>query len=415
MAASLADRPREEHICSKTMEARMKCLPGTIAARLATTVAAALFTGLAGGPGPADALEAVSLGAFVNPVHVAAAPGFPRLLFVVERPGRIRVLQDEQKLATAFLDIREIVLGLPDENAGGEQGLLSIAFPPDYGASRRFYVFFTNRDGDLEIAEFRRTASDPTRASPATRRRLLLIPHREAKNHNGGQLQFGPDGLLYISTGDGGSIAPRGKYARSLNSLLGKILRIDPQPSESLPYTIPPDNPYVGRPGRNQIFAYGLRNPWRFTFDRTRLAIGDVGQALREEVNMLPLDDARGANFGWPQYEGDVFFDPDRPGPDAPTFPIFTYSHDEGGCAVIGGYFVRGPRLPELNGRYLYGDTCTGELRSFIPRVGTQEALDDRPTGVVLRGLTSFGRGVGGRIYVTQTSGAGGALWRLDP
>jgi glucose/arabinose dehydrogenase len=334
----------------------------------------------------------------------------------VERAGQIQVLQDERRLAAAFLDIRDLVLGVPDAGAGGEQGLLSVAFAPDYATSGRFYVAFTRGDGALEIDEFRRSASNALRADRATRRILLVIPHPGAKNHNGGQLQFDPaDGLLYISTGDGGALSPPGEPARDLNSLLGKILRINPLPAGPRPYSIPSDNPFVGKVGRDEIFAYGLRHPWRFSFDGKRLAIADVGQTRREEVNFLNTTDAAGVNFGWPQYEGELVFDNARPGPHPPKFPILTYSHTGGRCAIIGGYVVRDPSLPTLKGRYLYGDTCTGEVRSFIPNVGAQKARDDKPTGINVPGLSSFGRGFKGQIYFAQVTGNVSRLEAVGP
>ena len=378
--------------------------------RLAAIVACAL----AGLMAPAAlALQAVPLGTFQSPVHVAVAPGATALLFVVEQAGRIQVLRNEQNQTVPFLDINGLVRAPPDSGAGGEQGLLSVAFAPNYAQSRLFYVFFVNNQGDLEVDEFKRSAANPLRADVSTRRRLFAIPHRGATNHNGGQLEFGPDGLLYISTGDGESVDQRGDLARNLNSLLGKILRIDPfGRTGSLPYRIPPANPFVGRAGRDEIYAYGLRNPWRFSINNGRIAIGDVGQNRQEEVDFLMLPDARGVNFGWPEYEGDLVFDPARPGPHPPAFPMFTYDHTLGRCAVVGGYVVRDPNLPSLNGRYLYGDLCTGGLRSFAPKVSNQTAYTDRRAGLVLPGLASFGRGFGGKIYVTQTSGA---VSRLAP
>jgi glucose/arabinose dehydrogenase len=328
----------------------------------------------------------------------------------VERAGRIQVLRDEAKLTQPFLDISDLVLGLPDGGAGPEQGLLSVAFPPDYAQSRRLYVAFTNKNGAVEINEFKRVIGNATRADRGTRRILLVIPHNGAQNHNGGQLQFDQHGLLYISVGDGGALEPPGEPARNLNSLLGKILRIDPLPTDSGPYGIPTNNPFLGKPGRNEIFAYGLRNPWRFSLDGSRIAVGDVGAGSREEVNFLPLADARGANFGWPQYEGDLVFDNSRPGPDPATFPLFTYSHNAGRCAIIGGFFVRNPNLPALDGRYLYGDTCTGEVRSFIPRIADQDAVGDRSAGITLPRLTSFGLGFNDKIYATQLTGQ---VWRF--
>jgi glucose/arabinose dehydrogenase len=344
---------------------------------------------------------------FTNPVYVTGAPRTADLLFVVEKAGVIQVLQNEAKQPTPFLDIQARV------STNGERGLLSVAFPRNYALTRRFYVAYTNLNGDIEIDEFQRHPTNPLRAAPGSRRALLIIRHREAANHNGGQLQFGPDGLLYISTGDGGAVGTLGgKYARDLRSLLGKILRIDPTPDGAMPYTIPPDNPFVGLPRRRaEIFAYGLRNPWRFSFDGGNIVIGDVGQASEEEVNFLTLDSARGANFGWPAFEGNSPFDKDQPAAPDPVFPMHTYSHDGGGCAVISGYVSRDRRIPALSGRYVYGDFCTGQISAFVPHVPSQEARRDRP---ILQGswLTSFGLGPGGRMYFTQDTGE---LMRIDP
>jgi glucose/arabinose dehydrogenase len=366
----------------------------------------ALLAGIfAAAQAQAAAARLVFLGTFQNPTFVTATPGEPSLLFVVERPGVIRLLLNEQRVATPFLDIRDLVLGPPDAGAGGEQGLLSMAFPPNYAQTRRFYVAFTNINGSIEIDEFRRRAGNRQRADRTTRRVLLTIPHPGAKNHNGGQLAFGSDGFLYISTGDGGNLSPPGEPARKLNSLLGKILRIKPLPEGARPYGIPSSNPFVGKNGRDEIFAYGLRNPWRFSFDETRITIADVGQSSREEVNFMAVTDARGVNFGWPQFEGDTVFDNSRPGPDAATPPMFVYSHTGGRCAIIGGYLIRNTSLPELNGRYIYGDACTGEIRSFVPRPGVQQTAGDRSAGLTLPGLSSFGLGFNGKIYAAQING----------
>jgi glucose/arabinose dehydrogenase len=347
----------------------------------------------------AQQAQAVLLGTFDNPDYVAVASGQPRLLFVVEQSGQIQVMRDEVQLGHAFLDIRGIV------NFGGEQGVLSMAFAPDYATSGRFYVAFNNKNGDVEIAEFQRSAGDATRADPGTRRVLLLIPHRGASNHNGGQLQFGPDGFLYISVGDGGNLSPPGVPARDRHRLLGKILRIDPLPSGGKPYGIPADNPYVGTGFRPEIYAYGFRNPWRFSFDGTRIAIADVGQSTEEEVDFLKVTDAKGVNFGWPQYEGNVVFDNAHPGADPAKFPMFVYPHTGGRCAIIGGFVMSDPNLPALAGRYLYGDLCDGVIHSFSPNVAKQRARGDAPVGITAPNLSGFGKGFNGVMYFTQTSG----------
>ena len=361
----------------------------------------AVLTGLiAGGAHAAPSARVISLGNFQSPTHVAVAPGQPELLFVVEREGIIRVLRNERRIAIPFLDIRNLV------TAGGEEGLLSVAFPPNYASSGRFYVAFTNSNGDVEVDEFRRMAGNPARADRGSRRIILRVFHRGATNHNGGQLQFDANGLLYISVGDGGSgVSPPGEAARDLEDLRGKILRIRPIASGGRPYSIPASNPFVGTAGADEIFAYGLRNPFRFSFDRNRIAIGDVGQSQREEVNYLPVFEAAGANFGWPQYEGDIVFDNSRPGPDAPLFPMHTYNHNSGGCAIIGGHVVRNSNIPALNNRYIYGDACTGQLRNFIPRISDNTAVNDRSTEITLPGLSSFGVGFNGTIYTAQIGG----------
>ena len=375
-------------------------------------VAAVAFAG-AVSPARAQLAKATLIDTFVNPIYVTGAPGAPNLLFVVEKAGVIQVLRNEVTRPLPFLDISSLV----SSNAN-ERGLLSIAFAPDYATSRLFYVAFTNSNGDLEINEYQRTADKAMRAAPSSRRVLLRVPHRDANNHNGGQLAFGPDGLLYVSTGDGGEVPnlPRGKYARHLNSLLGKILRIDPTPDGGHPYTIPPSNPYVGMARRRgEIFAYGLRNPWRFSFDGNRIAIGDVGQGTEEEINFLTIGAARGANFGWPAFEGNSEFDLDQPAPpDDPTFPMHTYTQAaSGGCAVIGGYLSRDPNLPALAGRYVYGDFCNGQIRAFVPDVPDQAARGDRLVLSGANALTSFGVGPDQRMYFTQKNT--GALMRIDP
>ena len=384
-------------------------LAGLVA--LGALLASASFGGSgvrAGGP----AFHGELVGTFVRPTHVTAEPSHPDLLYVVEQRGTVVALRDERRLSERFLDIRDIVLAQNDPGGGTEQGLLSIAFPPDHADSGLFYVFFTNGDGDIEVDEFERSAADPAVADPASRRTVIVIPHRDAQNHNGGQLQFGPGGFLFFATGDGGaSTRLRGIHARDPESLLGKLIRIDPRRRGARPYRSPNTNPYVGVAGRDEIYSYGLRNPYRFSFEGNRLALGDVGQVSREEVNVLGAGQARGANFGWPEYEGDLLWAPDLPGADPPTFPMHVYSHDSGGCAVIGGYVVRDPGLPALGGRYLYGDFCLGQLRSFVPNVALQEARGDAPLGVAAPQLNTFGQGVGGQIYYALLSGE---VFRLE-
>jgi glucose/arabinose dehydrogenase len=373
-------------------------------ALVAAIGAAALGTGLAGGPAAAGTtgLQLNQIGTFDAPVYIANAPGAKRLLFVVEQTGRIEVLRRGHRVGHPFLDIRQRVL------SGGERGLLSVAFAPNYRRSHRFYVYFTNRAGNNEVDEFKRSRRSSTRAFASTRRRVLLIRHPTDANHNGGQLQFGPDGLLYIGTGDGGCGNDCHDNARHRTTLLGKILRINPRKHHRSAYTVPKSNPYVGRRGRDEIYSYGLRNPWRFSFNSANgdLAIGDVGQESFEEIDYTTRAHARRANFGWPEYEGNQLDDPSRPGPDPPTKPIFTFPHPSGGCAaVIGGYVVHARDLPALAGRYLYTDLCNGAIFSLVPHPSPDVATGNQDTGLDVSGPTSFGEGVGGRIYVASQFG----------
>jgi glucose/arabinose dehydrogenase len=336
------------------------------------------------------------IGRFEQPVYVAGAPGFPKLLFVVEQPGRVRVLRGGRRLRGSFLDIRGLV------SYGGERGLLSIAFPPDYRTSRRFYVYYTDRQGDIRIDEFRRRSA--TRAARGSRRAVVEIPHRANSNHNGGQLQF-LGNHLYFGTGDGGSGGDPPNNAQNRRSRLGKLLRIDPR-----------------RAGANpEIYSYGLRNPFRFSFDtvttpgRPRIAIADVGQDRFEELNYLPLRAARGANFGWDAFEG---FAPYRgansgtPDPGGTVKPIFAYSlrRAGGSCSIIGGYVVRDRRLAGLHKRYVYADLCEGELRSLRPRLG--RVRSDRKLGLSVATPSSFGEDSHGRLYVASLEGP---VYRLVP
>lgn len=340
------------------------------------------------------------IGSFDAPVHVTGAPGFPKLLFVVEQPGRILALQGGSR--RTFLDIRGLV------SYGGEEGLLSVAFPPDYARSKRFYVYYTDNAGDIRIDEFRRRTA--TRADPGSRREVIRIPHPANSNHNGGQLQF-LGNLLYFGTGDGGAGGDPPDNAQNKDVLLGKLLRIDPRPSGGSPYSIPVDNPFVGKPGRDEIYSYGLRNPFRFSFDTTksqpRIAIGDVGQDRFEELDYLTVGRAKGANFGWDAFEGFAEFE--SPDPGGTVKPIFTYGRSRG-CTIIGGYVVRDPRLRALRGRYVYADLCEGKLRSLVPHL--KRASGDRKLGPSVASPSSFGEDTQHRLYVTSIEGP---VYRLVP
>lgn len=343
---------------------------------------------------------------FDAPVYVTSPPGEKHLLFVVDQPGRIWVLDDEVKEQTPFLDIKSKVL------IGQERGLFSIAFAPNYATTRRFYIAYTNKKGDVEIDEYRRMAGNTRRADPTTRRVVLSILHRDGTTRNGGQLQFGADGYLYISVGDGGSFTQPGAAARDLKSLLGKILRIDPRQKGAQPYTIPADNPYVGTTNRSEIYAFGLRNPWRFSFNGRYMAIADEGEDSEEEINYWPTVRVKGMNFGWPQFEGKLAHG-GPPGPGPAIKPMYVYEHTNGRCAVIGGYVVNDPKIPALKGHYLFGDLCGGRIASMIPDAATQKATSVQAVGPVANQLTSFGVGPNGAIYYTQLGE--GQLRRLIP
>ena len=337
------------------------------------------------------------IGNFRDPVYVTAPPGDRRRVFVVEQSGRIVLLLGGKRVRTPFLNLSGEV------TAGGEQGLLSMAFAPDYASSGRFYVYFTDRSGDQRVQEFMRSRSSPNRADKSTRRQVLQMAD-PYPNHNGGLLLFGPDGYLYIGTGDGGSAGDPENRAQNLDSPLGKILRIDPRAQGSSAYRSPESNPFVGKGGRNEIYAYGLRNPWRFSFDRRTgdLYIGDVGQNAVEEIDFARRGGARGRNYGWSCFEGRRPYDDSRSCPGA-TPPLHTYGRSGGECSVTGGVVVRDPQVPALAGRYVYGDYCTGRIRSL--RVRNGRATGDRAQNLRVSELSSFGEDARGRVYATSLDG----------
>ncbi len=334
------------------------------------------------------------MASFDQPVYVHGPDGAGKLVFVVEQEGRVKVLRGERKLKGSFLNISGKV------SCCAERGLLSIAFP-DFKGDRRFYVYFTDDQGDIRVVEYKRKRGT-LKANKGSARNLLEIPHREFSNHNGGQLQFGPDGLLYIGTGDGGSANDPDGNAQDTDSLLGKLLRINPlRKGRGKPYGIPGSNPYADGGGREEIFARGLRNPWRFSFDGRRIAIGDVGQDRVEEIDYERLRTARGANFGWDAFEGNSLIEP--PAPGNALRPIHTYSHSGGGCSITGGYVVRDRSLKSLRGRYVYGDFCDPQVRSLKPKLGG--ARKDRSAGLRIDGLSSFGVDDRNHLYAASLNG----------
>jgi glucose/arabinose dehydrogenase len=341
----------------------------------------------------ATGLALDQIGTFEAPVYVDNAPGKRKLLFVVEQPGTIRMLRNGRKVAKPFLDITNRV------QYGGEEGLLSVAFHPKFKKNRRFFVYYTNDEGNIEVDGFKARKRKPFKAKSKSRRKVIEVPHPNS-NHNGGQLQFGPDKLLYLATGDGGGQGDPGDNAQDRNSLLGKLLRIKPKRKRG--YRSPKSNPFVGEAGRDEIYALGFRNPFRFSFDATNghISIGDVGGGAREEIDHETLAAAKGANFGWDCREGNL--PGPSPSPDCPgsgfTEPIHTYPRIPGG-AVIGGYVVRDSNLSGFVGRYLYSDLASGDIRSLNPDAAD---VDDTSTGLSVGGPSSFGEGRGNKLYVAS-------------
>ena len=316
-----------------------------------------------------------------SPVYVASLPTQPSKLYVVEQVGDVKVIVNGKVRATPFLDIRNRVL------AGGERGLFSIAFHPNYKMNHKCYVYYTDHDGNIRIDEYRGNGDV---AFPTTRRQLLLVKHPKHANHNGGQLQFGPDGWLYAGTGDGGSGGDPNNHAQNLSSRLGKLLRIN----------VNTRMPVV------QIAGYGLRNPWRFSFDKPTgdLYIGDVGQDKWEEVDYVPHNSPGLENFGWRVYEGTSRYTADQqPTPTGRlVMPVTTYSHSLG-CSITGGYVYHGSAVPALQDRYIYGDFCSGRIWTLQIRNGA--ATGERQEGITVKNLSSFGLDAAGELYAVSLDG----------
>ncbi len=324
-----------------------------------------------------------------QPVAMAVRSG-DDALYVAEKVGRVVSLRDGGSQPEVVLSITA------DVSLGNEQGLLGLAFSPD---GRFLYVNFTDVVGDTHVTEF---AFDDAGADPDSRRDVLVV-QQPFVNHNGGHLAFGPDGYLYIGLGDGGSANDPDGNAQSLDTLLGKMLRISPRPDGEEPYGIPPDNPFVGRAdARPEIWAYGLRNPWRWSFDRETgdLWIGDVGQNAWEEIDVEPAGSGGGLNYGWDLLEGTHEFE--GADPDGETvLPVYEYPH--GGCAITGGYVYRGEAIPDLVGAYVFADFCGGRLEAFVLRGG--RAMGHRELGLSVDNLASFGEDAAGELYVLSLSG----------
>lgn len=338
---------------------------------------------------------------FDAPIFVTAPPGDDRL-FIVDQPGRIWVLDDGAIAQQPFLDVSDLI------RSGGERGLLGLAFHPDYADNGRFFVDYTNRDGDTRIVEYRVSAEDANRADPNFAKEILGIA-QPASNHNGGWIGFGPDGYLYIATGDGGGANDQFGNGQNPNSLLAKILRIDVDNGD--PYAIPPGNPWANGGGVPEAFVWGLRNPWRASFDRDTLYIGDVGQGQWEEVDVVTIADA-GANFGWSIMEGAHCFQARSCDETGLTLPVHEYSHNVG-CSITGGYVYRGAAIPALDGHYFFADYCQGFVSSF--RVEGGVMTDYHPwaaeIGDVGR-ILSFGQDAAGELYITSSNGG---IYKIVP
>lgn len=383
---------------------------------IGTLLAACGGSGNGGGPGPAlpapppTAPLTLSLTRVVagldNPTWLTAAPGETRL-FVTERPGRVRIVENGSARDVPWLDLSARV------GTAGEGGLLSLAFDPQFARNGYVYVYYTDLARNIVIERFTAGAT-PQGANPTSGLVILRIPHPNFTNHFGGQVAFGPDGYLYLATGDGGGAGDPQGNARNLGVLLGKLLRIDvTNATLAQPYSIPAGNPYLNQAGRRpEIWASGLRNPWRFSFDSSGVYIADVGQDRREEVNLATTGQG-GLDYGWNVMEGTLCYGAATCDRTGLTLPAFEYDHGAGnanGCSITGGFVYRGRALPELAGRYFYSDYCGGFLKSFV--AGGGAISESRSWSVTDIGrVVSFGRDAQGELYMIAASGG---IYRID-
>jgi glucose/arabinose dehydrogenase len=369
--------------------------------------------GAPGAPSTASVKLTVVAGGLSSPVDLVSPKDGTHRLFIVEQTGTVRIVKNGRLLPGAFLDLRSAV------STGSEQGLLGLAFHPAFASNRKFYVDYTDLNGNTVIREYRASTTSPNLTESGSGRTILQI-RQPYPNHNGGDIVFGPDGYLYIGMGDGGSAGDPGSRAQSLSSLLGKMLRIDVNGTAGTRhYRIPAGNPYAGTTGLDEIWQRGLRNPWRFSFDAATgaLWIGDVGQNRYEEVDRALRTSSgagRGVNWGWRVMEG---FHCYNPGFGCSTLgkrlPLLEYSHDANGrCAIVGGFVYRGSAIPSLTGWYLFGDDCSGEVLA-VPSTASSQ-----PTPVTLFGtgsgrvVSSFGQDWAGELYVVDLRGT---VFRIDP
>jgi glucose/arabinose dehydrogenase len=340
-------------------------------------------------------------------VYLTSPPGDTARLFVVEQAGRIRVLRHDTLLATPFLDVSAKI------GSGGERGLLSVAFHPDYESNGRFYVYFTTTGGDIRVVRYNATTAETANESSADT--VLTVPHPVESNHNGGQLQFGPDGMLWAGTGDGGGGGDPDGNGQNKHALLGKLLRLDVNGVSG--YTIPAGNPgNADTSFAPEVWSYGLRNPWRFSFDRETgdLYVADVGQGQYEEVNVATTADLRGKglNFGWNVMEGLHCYNATTCDQTGKTLPVIEYTHAGGACSITGGFVYRGTRIAALVGQYFYSDYCASFVKSFQFSSGAATNTHTWPTLQPEGSVSSFGQDAKGELYILTLEGG---VYRIVP
>jgi len=397
---------------------------------LAPTAVSQVCDGIS--PASGTALTSIQVASgLTRPILAVSPPGDLSRLFIVEQTGRIKILENGGVNPTPFLDISATVRA-PGGGGGNEEGLLGLAFHPDYDTNGWLFVYYTNAAGNNQLVRYSRDT--PATADPTSAQVVLVIPHPVFSNHNGGMIAFGPhDGYLYLAPGDGGDRCDSTGSAQDDSSLRGKMLRID---VDSLPYSIPPDNPFVGPSDPlDEIWAMGLRNPWRFSFDRGNgdLYIGDVGQGNWEEIDYQPASSSGGENYGWVLYEGTVCPPPAcvvgappcvLPGHVPPVTEFSSSGSGGGACAVTGGYVYRGCRIPELHGRYFYGDFCADFVRSFVMQAGfAKDPIDHTAelapgAGLTINELTAFGEDGRGELYILDrgvSDGGNGEVFQIVP